>query len=182
MTSHRRPIMAIIGRGSDCSPEQLIQAEAIGEKAIDAGFRIVTGGLEGVMSAACRGAHRSSSYRDGDTIGILPGTSSTDANPWTDIALPTGIGVARNVLVVRVAQVVVAIGGGAGTLSEMAMAWQLDIPIIAIAKSDGWAQAFAGQALDNRRSDVIHQAASPAEAIRLATRCLRDANQIKRST
>ena len=182
MTLRRRPIMAIIGRGSECTPEQIELAETLGEKAVDNGFRIITGGLGGVMSAACRGAHRSSSYREGDTIGMLPGASSEDANQWTDIPLPTGLGVTRNVLVVRVAQVVVAVGGGAGTLSEMAMAWQLDIPIIALDKSDGWAQACAGQALDNRRDDVVHEAVSPADAIRLANLCLQTVNPDIRST
>ena len=125
MTSKIRPILAIIGRGDQCTAEQISWAERLGELAIESGYRVVTGGRGGVMAAACRGAHRASNYSDGDTLGFLPGESAEEANQWTDIVMPTGLGIARNVLVVRVAQAVIAIGGGAGTLGEIALAWQL---------------------------------------------------------
>jgi uncharacterized protein (TIGR00725 family) len=79
---------------------------------------LVTGGLGGVMEAACRGAREAG----GTTIGILPGSDRSAANAYVGIAIPTGLGEARNALVVRAADALIAIGGGYGTLSEIAFA------------------------------------------------------------
>jgi uncharacterized protein (TIGR00725 family) len=79
---------------------------------------LVTGGLGGVMEAACRGARKAG----GTTIGILPGTDRSAANPHVSVAIATGLGEARNALVVRSADAVIAIGGAYGTLSEIAFA------------------------------------------------------------
>ncbi len=79
---------------------------------------LVCGGLGGVMEAACRGARS----EGGMTIGLLPGTDREDANGWVVLALPTGLGEGRNALIVRAADAIVAIGGGWGTLSEIAFA------------------------------------------------------------
>ena len=82
------------------------------------GAVVVTGGLGGVMEAACRGARDAG----GTTIGILPGTDRSAANPYVDVAIPSGLGEARNALVVRAADALIAIGGAYGTLSEIAFA------------------------------------------------------------
>jgi uncharacterized protein (TIGR00725 family) len=82
------------------------------------GAVVVCGGLGGVMEAACRGAKQA----QGLTVGILPGLDRSAANPFVDVALPTGLGEARNALVIRAADAVIAIGGGYGTLSEIALA------------------------------------------------------------
>jgi uncharacterized protein (TIGR00725 family) len=87
---------------------------ALGER----GVALVCGGLGGVMEAACRGAKEAG----GATIGILPGSDRAAANEFVDVAIPTGFGEARNVLVVRAADAVIAVGGGHGTLSEIAFA------------------------------------------------------------
>jgi uncharacterized protein (TIGR00725 family) len=79
---------------------------------------VVCGGLGGVMEAACRGARAGG----GTTIGILPGSDRGDANPFVDVAIPTGLGEARNALVVRAADALIAVGGGYGTLSEIGLA------------------------------------------------------------
>ena len=79
---------------------------------------LVCGGLGGVMEAACRGAKEAGAT----TVGILPGTDRAAANPFVDVAVPTGLGEARNALVVRAADALVAVGGGHGTLSEIALA------------------------------------------------------------
>ena len=166
-----RPIMSIIGSGgASCSPAQEVLAEQLGLGAIDAGFRICCGGRDGVMEAACRGARSAPKYREGDTIGILPGADSQDANPFVDIVIPTGMGHARNVMVVMAGQVVVAVAGGAGTLSELALAWQLGRPIIALSTAGGWASKLAGQGLDDRRAAIIWDATHPAQAVSLAWR------------
>lgn len=93
---------------------------------------LVCGGLEGVMEAACRGAKEAG----GTTIGILPGTDRGAANPFVDVAVPTGLGEARNALVVRAADALVAVGGGYGTLSEIALALKAGKPVVGLGTWD----------------------------------------------
>lgn len=121
------PIIAVIGAGrSDARLDAA--AERVGALLADAGITVVCGGLGGVMAAVCRGARD----RGGQTIGILPGTDRAAANPHVGIALPTGMGEARNVLVVRAGAAVIAIGGGFGTLSELGFARKLEIPVFGL--------------------------------------------------
>lgn len=160
----RRPTIAVVGQGGELPPSVESTAEELGRRVVDAGWRLATGGLGGVMAAASRGARRSSAWREGDVIGLLPGYDFEDANPWVDVAIPTGLGMARNVVLVASADVVVALAGGAGTLSELAAAWQLGRPIVAL-RGEGWAGALAGRAVDPRREDVVVPAEDPAEAI-----------------
>jgi uncharacterized protein (TIGR00725 family) len=90
----------------------------VGRLVAGRGAVLVSGGLGGVMEAACRGAREAG----GTTVGILPGSDRAAANPYVDVAVPTGLGEARNALVVRAADVLIAVGGGYGTLSEIALA------------------------------------------------------------
>jgi hypothetical protein len=122
-----RTMIAVIGAGA-CDDALAASAERAGELLSGAGFAVVCGGLGGVMQAACRGARR----RGGRTIGILPGADRSAANPYVEIVVPTGMGEARNILVVRSGQAVLAIGGGFGTLSELAFARKLDIPVVGL--------------------------------------------------
>ena len=133
----------------------------------DCGFRIVCGGLDGAMRAVCRGAHQSDAYREGMTVGIIPSSREESANRFVDVVIPTGMGHLRNALVAQ-SSAMVAIGGGAGTLSEMALAWVHRRPIFA-AEVDGWSGEMAGRALDDRREDdpwlsTIHGVATPESA------------------
>jgi uncharacterized protein (TIGR00725 family) len=80
------------------------------------------------MEAACRGAHAAG----GTTVGILPGADRAAANPFVDVAIPTGLGEARNALVVRSADALVAVGGGYGTLSEIALALKAGKPVVGL--------------------------------------------------
>ena len=123
----RTPYVAVVGPG-DASPQELHAAEEVGAGLADAGAVVVTGGLGGVMEAACRGARS----RRGHTVGILPGEDRDAANGWVEIALTTGIGELRNGLVVRAADALVAIGGGHGTLSEVALALKLGRPVVGL--------------------------------------------------
>ena len=123
----RTPYVAVVGPG-EASPEELHTAEEVGAGLAAAGAVVVTGGLGGVMEAACRGARS----RRGRTLGILPGDDRDAANGWVEIAVPTGMGELRNGLVVRAADAVVAIGGGHGTLSEIALALKLGRPVVGI--------------------------------------------------
>lgn len=95
----------------------------------DAGAVVVTGGCSGVMEAASKGAHEAG----GTTLGILPGTDRGEANEWVSVAVPTGMGEARNALVVRAADALIAIGGAWGTLSEIALARKAGKPVAGLA-------------------------------------------------
>lgn len=160
----RRPVIAVIG-AKDASVEALAEAEALGRGLVDAGFRVATGGLGGVMAAASRGARQADGWEEGRVVGVLPGASADDANPWVDVAVPTGMGYARNVILVAMADVVVAVGGGAGTLSEIAMAWQHHKPIVALELGEGWSARLAGERLDERRADAVVGVKDAAEAV-----------------
>lgn len=145
----RRPIVAVIGdaKVSAGSVKDRL-AEDVGRALVDAGYRVITGGLGGVMEAACRGARYSKRYQPGDTVGLLPGHDPNDANPWVDVAIPSGLDHARNAIVAH-ADAVVAIGGGAGTLSEMCLAWMYKRLIIGM-HVEGWSGRLAGQRIDDR--------------------------------
>ncbi|MBM3957176.1 MAG: TIGR00725 family protein [Gemmatimonadetes bacterium] len=107
-------LISVVG-SSDASPEAEALAEAVGRGLAERGALLVCGGLRGVMAAACRGAKAAG----GTTIGILPGDDPAAANPWVDIAIPTGLGYARNALVVKAGAAVIAVCGSFGTLSEI---------------------------------------------------------------
>lgn len=168
----RRPVLAVIGSGGVLDPAIERAAEALGRLAIEAGFRLVSGGRDGVMEAASRGARSAASWRDGDVIGILPSYDRNDANASVDVVIPTGLGIARNVIVVASADVVVAVAGGSGTLSELAIAWQLGKPVIGLdlglGELGGWGERAAGITIDDRREDEVRRARSVHEAIELA--------------
>ena len=158
----RKPVAAVIGSAETGEAEQA-NAEALGRALVDHGFRVVTGGLGGIMAAACRGARSSPRYAPGDTIGVLPTYAPRDANPDCDIVIATGMNHGRNVVVVASADVVVAVGGRAGTLSEIALAWTLDRPVVAVGEN-GWGPELAGRPIDDRRPDVIHGPFGPEAA------------------
>jgi uncharacterized protein (TIGR00725 family) len=125
-----RPIrISVIGAG-DASPEEESMAEAVGRALAESGAVVVTGGLGGVMAAASRGCVEAG----GVAIGILPGRDPSDANPWVTLPLATGLGEARNALVVGTAEAVVAVGGGWGTLSEIALARKLGHSVVLLGK------------------------------------------------
>src|SRR5437588_5544227 len=119
--------VAVVGPGEPAAAE-LEHAEAIGRELARAGVVLVTGGLGGVMSAACRGA----ASAGGLTVGLLPGEDRKAANEWVTVALPTGLGELRNGLVVRAADAVIAVGGAYGTLSEIALALRSEVPVLGL--------------------------------------------------
>jgi uncharacterized protein (TIGR00725 family) len=156
-----RAWIAVVGSGA-ADPAELAAAEEAGAAIAEAGCGLVCGGLGGVMEAACRGARS----RGGVTLGLLPGTDRDEANGWVIVAVPTGLGEARNALVVRAADAVVAIGGGWGTLSEIALAMKTGVPVVGVRT---WEPAIGGEPA----SGVVRAAgpgAAVAEALRLAER------------
>lgn len=150
-----KPLIAVFG-GNRVDAEVAMLAEQLGRGLVDAGFRLVCGGLGGVMAALSCGARASKQWSGAEVIGLLPGwTEHEQPNPWIDIPLPTGMGSQRNNLVARVADAAIAIGGGAGTLSEIALAWHEGRPLGCLAGSGGWAARLAGERLDERRERAI---------------------------
>lgn len=160
----RRPMLAVIGNAGDIPEAQRAAAFELGRRAVDRGFRVVCGGMDGVMEAAAHGAHRSEHYREGDTIGIAMSYRAADLNPWVDVVIPTGMGYARNTIVVSSGDVVVAIGGGSGTLSEIALAWQIQRPILVYGQAEGWAKRLGGLHLD-ARNDLPIESFDDIEAL-----------------
>jgi uncharacterized protein (TIGR00725 family) len=121
------PYIAVVGPG-DASEQELHDAESVGRALAQGGATVVTGGLGGVMGAACRGA----AGAGGVTVGILPGLERHAANEWVAVAIPTGLGELRNGLVVRSADAVIAVGGAYGTLSEVALALKTGVPVVGL--------------------------------------------------
>jgi len=119
--------VAVVGPG-EATADEVATAVAVGAGLARRGATVVTGGRGGVMAAACRGAVESG----GTTVGILPGASREEANQWVTVAIPTGLGELRNGLVVRSADVVIAVGGAYGTLSEIALALKTGTPVIGV--------------------------------------------------
>ena len=115
----------------------------------------ICGGLGGFMEAVCRGVTDSDHTFSGQTIGILPGENQEDANPYIDIAIPTGMGIARNIIIINSADIIIAAGGGAGTLSEIAFAWQKGKKILSITAFGGWAEELSGRNLDSRANELL---------------------------
>jgi len=128
--------VAIIG-GSEATSEELAAARAAGRWLASQGVVVVTGGLGGVMAAASEGAQ----LQGGTSIGLLPGDSRDDGNQHLTLSLPTGLGEMRNGLVVRSADVVLAIGGSWGTLSEIALAARTNVPVVML---NGWELPTSG--------------------------------------
>ena len=123
----RTAYIGVIGPG-EASEGELAAAEEVGAGLASLGAVVVTGGLGGVMEAACRGARS----RRGRTLGILPGQDREAANGWVEIAVATGLGELRNGLIVRACDALVAVGGGHGTLSEVALALKLGRPVVGL--------------------------------------------------
>jgi len=143
-----KPQIGIIGgRDINLDAQQLV--EDISRMLVQEGYRIVTGGLGLLPSAAHRGAKSASNCTEADTIAILPGFDPKPAYNHADIIIPTGLDVSRNAIVAN-SDAVIAIGGGAGTLSEIAYAWQFKRPILATSV-EGWSSKIAGQVVDNRK-------------------------------
>ena len=127
MTAKKSRIIAVIG-GRNPSDEETRLAEEVGRELARQNAILICGGLRGVMKAACKGAQS----QGGLTIGILPGDDASAANPYVQIPIVTNLGYARNVIVVKSARAVIAIGGGYGTLTEIGYALDSRVPVIGL--------------------------------------------------
>ena len=147
--------IAVIG-GNQVSEEEAKLAEKVGREVAKRGVVLVCGGLGGAMEAACKGA----ASMKGITVGILPGDDRRTANPYVQIPIVTGMGYARNAIVVKSAQAVIAIDGSYGTLSEIAYALQSGIPVVGL---NTWSISLRGE-----MDKSIIQAGDPVEAVEKA--------------
>ena len=138
-------------------------AEKVGRLIAERGWHLLCGGGGGVMEAACRGFCAVPADVRGMTVGILPSDTAEFANYFVELTLPTGLGFARNAMIVQAADGIIAVGGCAGTLSELAYAWQFEKPVAAMSASGGWSARLAGERLDERFPSPIF-AATSAEA------------------
>jgi len=120
-------LIGVIGSGSP-ETEAMELAYQVGKGLAEAGYGLICGGLGGVMEAACRGA----AEHGGLTVGVLPGESPEQANPYVKVRIATGMGVARNAIIVRSSRAVIAVKGGPGTLSEISFSVQLGVPVVSL--------------------------------------------------
>ncbi len=132
MNARKKKRISIIGAGA-CGPDTAELARTMGRLTAEAGYAIVCGGLGGVMREACAGAKEAG----GLTIGVVPDTDRESANEFVDIPIATGLGIMRNALVVANGDIVLAISGEAGTLSEIAMALKTGKTVVALGKWSG---------------------------------------------
>ncbi len=157
-------IVAVVG--GDPAPEAaLLQAEAVGREIAANGAVLICGGRGGVMEAACRGAQ----LAGGQTIGVLPGSDRSEANAYVSLPIVTGLGHARNLVIILSADAVIAVDGSYGTLSEIAFALTLNKPVVGLST---WTMSPGGDAA----VPPILRTEDPAEAVRLALEAARSAH------
>ncbi len=174
-----KQIIAVIGDRHCLADEPKAKiAYELGKALVDNGFRVLTGGMggketdDGVMDFAMKGARSSNRYSDGDTIAVIPGFAPEQASRYADIVIPTGLDVYRNCITAN-ADAVIAIGGGAGTLCEMAFAWSLGRLIIGFNNVEGWSSRLSNKPIDQRKryenidADCVYGVDSVSCAIQL---------------
>lgn len=155
-------IIGVVGSGSGEIDEKIYEiAEKLGRLIARENFVLVCGGLYGIMEAVCKGAKS----ENGFTIGVIPSLDKKTANRYVDLIIPTGIGEARNLILVSTADAIITIAGESGTLSEIAFAWKMSKPIISINTTGGWSTKLADKKIDNKRKDKIYSAQTPEDAI-----------------
>jgi len=174
--------IAVIGQSGQISEELRAAAFAVG-KAIGArGALLFCGGRDGVMAAACRGAQSAG----GVTVGILPGDDLNEANPYVTIPVTTGLTmVGRSEVLVHAVDACIVVGGGAGTLAEITVAYLYRKPIVALRGTGGWGDHLEpalvdGRYLDHRKLVPIHYADDPEAAVALAVQLVQQGQGVPR--
>ena len=173
MSEHisRKLSIGVIGdAGIETGSAIYLLAQELGKTLIDHDFRILSGGMTGIMEAVAKGAKSSTKYYDGLCIGILPGFDPQYSNKYSDVVIATGLDTYRNAIVAN-SDIVIAMGGGAGTLSEMAFAWTFKRMLLAY-DVPGWSGKLAGTRIDDRKrvdweGDKVFKVSTAKEAIDL---------------
>jgi uncharacterized protein (TIGR00725 family) len=162
----RPPHVAVIGDGDPRGPDahRLLEwGEEVGQLLARGGAIVITGGLGGIMRAASRGA----AGAGGQTIGLLPGADASEANEYVQVAIPTGLGVIRNLVVVTASDAVVAVGGRHGTLSEIGLALRMGRHVVALS-------SWRVESEHRLGGPQVHRARDPREAVDLALRLAKE--------
>ncbi len=164
--NHKRMVQILVigSDGDHCPAGTYDAAREVGAQIAARGAVLVSGGLGGVMEAACKGAKD----RGGTVVGILPHEDMTYANPYCDIIIPTGMGFSRNYITAYSADSAIVVGGGAGTYIEACVAYQKGKPIIALTGTGGVADKIADTYLDDRKTVKVLAAASAKDAVEQA--------------
>lgn len=162
--------IGVIGSSGPITDEVAAAAEAVGKEIARRGGILFCGGRDGVMEACCRGA----ASEGGITVGILPFSSLTVANPYVTIPVTTGLSFEyRSIVLVNACDAIIMVGGGTGTLMELCVAQRNSIPVVVLEASGGWAGrlrsvALDGAYMDERRASPLVFAGNPEEAVNLA--------------
>ncbi|MCA1825391.1 MAG: hypothetical protein ABR567_22970 [Myxococcales bacterium] len=163
----RRPVIGVIGDGMPGSDRERMAAE-VGAALARAGVHLVCGGLGGCMAGASRGYKEANG--PGICLGLLPGTSRDEANPWVDLAIPTGVNSAQGALVAMAVDAAIVLGGGGGTLSEVGLLLRDGKPVVALDGTGGAAGLIGGQQLGKTKVPLAHGA---DQAVRMVLDALR---------
>jgi uncharacterized protein (TIGR00725 family) len=167
MDMNRRAQISVVGFNEDfCTNAARDAAYQVGRAVARAGGTVVCGGLGGVMEAACKGARDAG----GHSVGIVPSADCAQANRYCDDVVATGLGKSRNFLVAYSGDAMVVVGGGAGTLIEVAAAYQAEKPIATVKGTGGVADEWAGKYLDDRRTRLILGGSTPEDAVKKVMR------------
>ncbi len=169
-----KKIIGVIGSSADLTTKSMYEfTQKLTGQLATKGYSIVCGGLGGVMEAAALGVKKASNP-NALSICIIPQDDKKFANLYCDIVIPTGMGECRNKLVVNTADILIAIGGGAGTLSEIAFAWKQNKKVICITKFNGWAKNLAGQNIDTTAKDLLIPAENIEQTLSLLEQLLEE--------
>ena len=163
----RRAQISVVGFDADsCTEVARKAAYRVGMAIAKEGGTVVCGGLGGVMEAASKGARDAG----GHSVGIIPSRTPTRRTRYCEFVVATGLGKSRNFVVAYSGDAMVVVGGGAGTLTEVATAYQVGKPIVAVKGTGGVADAWAGKYVDDRRREMILRGSSPEDAVKKAMR------------
>lgn len=147
--------IGIIGSNSACCDDGLYEfAYKLGLYLSDKGVTVINGGMNGTMEAVAKGIQEGKN-KTTIVVGILPSDSLDSGNEYLDVKIPSGIGLARNSMIVLSSDVLIALGGGAGTLSELSFAWQYGKKVYCYQGIEGWSKELAGKDLDNRKQNLF---------------------------
>ena len=173
----RRVQISVVGFDADsCTEVAREAAYRVGRAIAMEGGTVVCGGLGGVMEAASRGALDAG----GHSVGIIPSADADEANGYCEFVIATGLGRSRNFVVAYSGDAMIVVGGGAGTISEAAAAYQAAKPIVAVKGTGGVADEWAGRYLDGRKTRLIEGGSSPEDAVRRVMRELSRKGATKR--
>ncbi len=148
-------LVGVIGsRAAFTSKEAYDFAVSLGKMLASKGLNIINGGKDGIMEAVCKGFSQVKN-RKGKSVCVLPEDDKKFANAYCDIVIATGLGLARNLMIVNSADLIIAIDGGSGTLSELAFAWQKNKTVLCAVNFGGWAQKLASVKIDAARQETF---------------------------